>query len=254
MDTQKQEYETVMDLSEVSSEWPDLPVNLLPLCQVTKTEPNVNWTNAQVRLIAGPLLNSKPENWKGKSCFARLRLLQYRYIEEPLENDVQLFCQNAAIFQSLTTSTDCAIKSRCITADDIYPLVDRATKKLTSKVANELADALKDVASIDYAASSPKALDAYTNFRPKWEKYLFDHPQMLRVLDTFIVIAAVGGVDVPVWPCPAGGILPPTLNGQNYAWPFSSERDAAFWCGVVRQAFPGTRLWMINTTSPVAWM
>lgn len=75
-------------------------------------------------------------------------------------------------------------------------------------------------------------------------------------MDPIYVIANVGGGPIPawpLWPSAAPGALPAGLNGAGHAWTFPNVRTASFWCGIIRNAFPGTRVWMFVCPSPCTY-
>jgi hypothetical protein len=117
---------------------------------------------------------------------------------------------------------------------------------------------MKGLAAIDARESSSEALNMYFEFRPRWTRFLQDHPDIAEMIDPVYVVACITpGVPLPVWPgVPAGAPLGPltALHGSAYAWNFANERRASFWCGVIRAVVPAMRLWMFTCPSPcVHW-
>jgi len=238
------------------TEWKELPSSLHDLLEDYLKFPEKMWTNEDIRRLAGPLMESKPENWGGSKTLLRIELLSKRPVVET-ENDVHIFLEKMSIFKMMCEPNENCVKFRTITADDLYTLIQKGNVRLTKKIVNSLVDILKDVASIDIRNSSPEALKAYDDFEPKWKAYLTEHPQLYNKLDPFYVVVALNGGPIPVWPAwPHGrpGIIPAPLNAQPYAWSFPTLEAATFWVGVLSNQFPLIHSWIFDTgATPVHW-
>eukprot|EP01127_Copromyxa_protea_P021903 TRINITY_DN7651_c0_g1_i2.p1 TRINITY_DN7651_c0_g1~~TRINITY_DN7651_c0_g1_i2.p1 ORF type:complete len:262 (-),score=40.79 TRINITY_DN7651_c0_g1_i2:41-826(-) len=232
--------------------WEALPTSLHDLLEDYLTQDRSYWTNAEVKRLAGSLMDSPPDKWKGAATIARVKLIRGRAVETPIEDTVQAIWKSLMEFETMCAPNSDCIKSRSIAADELYPLIQRANKRMTKGVVDDLVGILKDVASIDHKISSPEAFSAYIDFKPKWNDYLLQHPQLFRQLDPFYVVAALAGNPVPNWPVwPPGrpNDLPPGLDGQNYAWCFPTFHAATFWVGVAASVLPGVRMWIFDTGS-----
>ena len=78
---------------------------------------------------------------------------------------------------------------------------------------------MKGLTAIDARESSSEALHMYFDFRPRWTRFLQDHPDIAEMIDPVYVVACITpGVPLPVWPgvpaaAPLGHLTP--LYGGN---------------------------------------
>lgn len=114
----------------VPPEWEALPSSLCDLLEDCLNQER-NWSNDEIRRMAGTLINSPPEKWGGASTLARVKLVRRRAVEAPMEDDVKAFWNKLATFETLCQPNPDCVKNRSIAADELYPLVQQANKKLS---------------------------------------------------------------------------------------------------------------------------
>ena len=147
-----------------------LPSSLNALCQTTldsRDSAMSSWTIPEVLQIVRPLLRLRAEKWTYEQRSARLWLLEKKMLPENAEenDDLRRFVDELGRYRVMSTPSSSFVQS-----GDAIPADRRSVRKMVS--------CIRGVSCIDMSSSSPEAIEIYSQFHPRWQQYILDHPKI----------------------------------------------------------------------------
>ena len=163
-----------------------LPSSLNALCQTTldsRESVMSSWTIPEVLQIVRPLLRLRAEKWTYEQRSARLWLLEKKMIPENAEenDDLRRFVDELDRYRVMSTPSSSFVQSGdAIPADRFMVEMKRLLnlKTWSERSVRKMVSCIRGVSCIDMSSSSPEAIEIYSQFHPRWQQYILDHPKI----------------------------------------------------------------------------